>query len=194
MAALASSSCAVRGSRIRPAGSKGRPESAPPLRALDSGRRLRRTQQSIRFRQVASKKLAYDNSELSAGYPRTAGAYRWSRRCSAPLASLDGRNSADCGVRSLPLESVHVITQTGSRAAPFEHDRAVSEARPRYVLKPDPHSSHSIILRWLGDGHGRRVLDVGAADGLLSGKLTERGWRVTGIEETLRWLRRVLTL
>ena len=38
------------------------------------------------------------------------------------------------------------------------------------------------MLRWLGDGFGRSLLDVGAADGLLSGKLTERGWRVTGIE------------
>ena len=53
---------------------------------------------------------------------------------------------------------------------------------PRYVLKPDPHSSHSIILRWLSEGRGRRILDVGAADGLLSGQLTERGWRVTGVE------------
>lgn len=52
----------------------------------------------------------------------------------------------------------------------------------RYVLKPDPQSSHSIVIRWLGEGHGRRVLDVGAADGLMSRKLTERGWRVTGIE------------
>ena len=52
----------------------------------------------------------------------------------------------------------------------------------RYVLKPDPHSSHSIILRWLGQGNGRRLLDVGAADALLSRKLTERGWRVTAVE------------
>jgi 2-polyprenyl-3-methyl-5-hydroxy-6-metoxy-1,4-benzoquinol methylase len=52
----------------------------------------------------------------------------------------------------------------------------------RYVLKPDAHSSHSVVLRWLGEGRGRRLLDVGAADGLLSGKLTERGWRVTAIE------------
>ena len=58
-------------------------------------------------------------------------------------------------------------------------------ARPRYVLKPDPHSSHSIILAWLGEGRGRRILDVGAADGIVSGKLTERGWRVTGIEGDL---------
>ncbi len=52
----------------------------------------------------------------------------------------------------------------------------------RYSLKPDSHSSHSVILRWLGDGRGRRVLDVGAADGLLSRHLTARGWKVTAIE------------
>jgi len=52
----------------------------------------------------------------------------------------------------------------------------------RYTLKPDPHSSHSVMLAWLGEGHGRRLLDVGAADALLSRHLTEAGWRVTGIE------------
>jgi 2-polyprenyl-3-methyl-5-hydroxy-6-metoxy-1,4-benzoquinol methylase len=55
-------------------------------------------------------------------------------------------------------------------------------ARPRYTLKADPHSSHTILLSWLGEGHGRPLLDVGAADGLLSRHLTARGWRVTGIE------------
>ncbi|MBI2160639.1 MAG: class I SAM-dependent methyltransferase [Candidatus Rokubacteria bacterium] len=58
----------------------------------------------------------------------------------------------------------------------------MSPATPRYVLKPDPHSSHSIILAWLGEGRGRRILDVGAADALVSRQLTARGWRVTGIE------------
>src|SRR5213082_3256022 len=52
----------------------------------------------------------------------------------------------------------------------------------RYTLKDDPYSSHSVILDWLGDGRGRRLLDVGAADGLLSRLLTERGWKVTGLE------------
>jgi 2-polyprenyl-3-methyl-5-hydroxy-6-metoxy-1,4-benzoquinol methylase len=37
-------------------------------------------------------------------------------------------------------------------------------------------------LRWLGEGQGRRLLDVGAADGLLSRQLTACGWRVTAIE------------
>lgn len=57
-----------------------------------------------------------------------------------------------------------------------------SAPRSRYALKPDPHSSHSVILGWLGEGRGRRLLDVGAAEGLLSGPLTARGWRVTAIE------------
>jgi 2-polyprenyl-3-methyl-5-hydroxy-6-metoxy-1,4-benzoquinol methylase len=39
-----------------------------------------------------------------------------------------------------------------------------------------------VILAWLGAGQGRRLLDVGAADGLLSRHLTDAGWRVTGIE------------
>jgi len=52
----------------------------------------------------------------------------------------------------------------------------------RYTLKDDPYSSHSVILDWLGDGRGRRLLDVGAADGLLSRLLSERGWKVTGLE------------
>jgi 2-polyprenyl-3-methyl-5-hydroxy-6-metoxy-1,4-benzoquinol methylase len=39
-----------------------------------------------------------------------------------------------------------------------------------------------VILEWLGEGRGRCLLDVGAADGLLSRHLTARGWRVTGLE------------
>ncbi len=73
-------------------------------------------------------------------------------------------------------------TRTLPIRVPPSDDGAVSGPTARYVLKPDPHSSHSIILRWLGEGQGRRLLDVGAADGLLSRKLTERGWRVTAIE------------
>jgi 2-polyprenyl-3-methyl-5-hydroxy-6-metoxy-1,4-benzoquinol methylase len=73
-------------------------------------------------------------------------------------------------------------------------------ATRRYVLKPDPHSSHSVILKWLGEGRGRRILDVGAADGIVSRRLTERGWRVTGVEGDAalaqagaRWCERMLT-
>jgi len=52
----------------------------------------------------------------------------------------------------------------------------------RYTLKADPHSSHSVILDWLGEGRGRRLLDVGAADGLLSRLMTARGFKVTALE------------
>ena len=51
-----------------------------------------------------------------------------------------------------------------------------------YQLKDDPHSSHSVILSRLGDGRGRRALDVGAADGFLAERLTAQGWSVTALE------------
>jgi SAM-dependent methyltransferase len=50
------------------------------------------------------------------------------------------------------------------------------------MLKDDPYSSHAMILGRLGTGHGRSLLDVGAADGFLAAELTRRGWQVTAIE------------
>jgi SAM-dependent methyltransferase len=55
-------------------------------------------------------------------------------------------------------------------------------SRARYELKDDPHSSHGLILARLGAGAGRRMLDVGAADGFLAERLTAQGWKVTAIE------------
>jgi 2-polyprenyl-3-methyl-5-hydroxy-6-metoxy-1,4-benzoquinol methylase len=51
-----------------------------------------------------------------------------------------------------------------------------------YQLKRDPYSSHSVILSRLGEGRGRRALDVAAADGFLSELLTRQGWTVTALE------------
>jgi SAM-dependent methyltransferase len=51
-----------------------------------------------------------------------------------------------------------------------------------YRFKDDPYSSHAVILARLGQGHGRRALDVGAADGFLAERLTAQGWRVTALE------------
>ena len=51
-----------------------------------------------------------------------------------------------------------------------------------YQLKTDPYSSHAVILSRLGEGHGRRALDVGAADGFLAELLTRQGWQVTALE------------
>jgi 2-polyprenyl-3-methyl-5-hydroxy-6-metoxy-1,4-benzoquinol methylase len=46
----------------------------------------------------------------------------------------------------------------------------------------DPYSSHSVILARMGEGKGRRVLDVGSAQGVLAQKFTERGFEVTCVE------------
>ncbi len=43
-----------------------------------------------------------------------------------------------------------------------------------------------IMLARLGEGRGRRVLDVGAADGFLSERLAASGWRVTALERDAR--------
>jgi SAM-dependent methyltransferase len=60
-------------------------------------------------------------------------------------------------------------------------------ARSRYVLKTQPHSSHSILQRLLPEkGQGRRLLDVGCANGYLSRLFCERGYRVTGIDSCER--------
>jgi 2-polyprenyl-3-methyl-5-hydroxy-6-metoxy-1,4-benzoquinol methylase len=46
----------------------------------------------------------------------------------------------------------------------------------------DPYSSHSVILARLREGNGRRILDVGSAQGVLAQKFTERGFEVTCVE------------
>lgn len=51
-----------------------------------------------------------------------------------------------------------------------------------YRFKGDPYSSHAIILDRLASGPGKRLLDVGSADGFLAQRLTERGYEVTCIE------------
>lgn len=52
----------------------------------------------------------------------------------------------------------------------------------RYRLKTDPWSSHAVILSRLGPGKGRRLLDVGTAQGELAHLLSQQGFVVTGIE------------
>ena len=41
-------------------------------------------------------------------------------------------------------------------------------SEPVYRLKDDPHSSHSVILARLGEGRGRKALDVGECGSSLS--------------------------
>ncbi len=52
-----------------------------------------------------------------------------------------------------------------------------------YAFKDDPYSSHHQLLRLAGPGNGRRLLDVGAADGFLARRFALQGWRVTAIEQ-----------
>ncbi len=52
-----------------------------------------------------------------------------------------------------------------------------------YALKPQAHSSHSLILQLLPEnGHGLKLLDLGCADGYLSRLFAARGFSVTAID------------
>jgi SAM-dependent methyltransferase len=51
-----------------------------------------------------------------------------------------------------------------------------------YLLKRDRYSSHSVILSYLQDGRGKRLLDVGAAQGDMAQLLAHRGYEVTAVE------------
>jgi len=55
-------------------------------------------------------------------------------------------------------------------------------ASPYQSKKSDRYSSHSLILGLLGNGGGRRLLDVGAAHGYLAKELRAQGFQVTGVE------------
>jgi SAM-dependent methyltransferase len=58
----------------------------------------------------------------------------------------------------------------------------VSASSP-YCLKPGPYSSHSLLLAEFPlRGEGRRVLDVGCAEGYLSEILAKRGFKVVSID------------
>jgi len=55
----------------------------------------------------------------------------------------------------------------------------------RYPIKSNAFSSHSTILKILGDGRNRTLLDVGTADGKMAINFDSQGWIVTGIEPDL---------
>ena len=71
-------------------------------------------------------------------------------------------------------------TVTPSRAG--QNPAAVEHSVQPYQLKRDPYSSHSVILALLGEGRGRKLLDIGAAQGDMAQLLTERGFEVTALE------------
>jgi 2-polyprenyl-3-methyl-5-hydroxy-6-metoxy-1,4-benzoquinol methylase len=62
---------------------------------------------------------------------------------------------------------------------------SVAEAylNTRYEFKSGKYSSHSLLLSLFADaGGGRRVLDVGCAEGFLADMLAQRGYAVTGVD------------
>lgn len=50
-----------------------------------------------------------------------------------------------------------------------------------YPLRLTPGSSHTTILAWLGQGQGRRLLDVGGG-GVMTNWLRSQGWKVLTID------------
>jgi len=52
----------------------------------------------------------------------------------------------------------------------------------RYPQKANPHASHTRIVAVCGPGHGRSLIDVGCARGVLSRRLVASGWEVVGVE------------
>lgn len=62
------------------------------------------------------------------------------------------------------------------------------EKRCPYVTKADPSSSHGVILACVQDlPAGTRILDVGAATGILGELLRGKGFALYGIEPSPRW-------
>ncbi|MDD2751982.1 MAG: class I SAM-dependent methyltransferase [Candidatus Omnitrophica bacterium] len=58
-----------------------------------------------------------------------------------------------------------------------------------YQFKKDRFSSHSLILRELkSSGEGKSLLDVGCGRGYLAAILTQRGYKVTGVDNSLESL------
>jgi len=51
-----------------------------------------------------------------------------------------------------------------------------------YELKPSEHSSHGVLLRWLGEVPPGDVLDVGCSDGQFAALAAQHGHRVTGVD------------
>jgi len=66
------------------------------------------------------------------------------------------------------------------RAKTPSHERKMDSP---YIFKPSPYSSHTLLMAFFPDiGNGRRVLDVGCAEGHLARLLAGRGFEVVGID------------
>ena len=60
--------------------------------------------------------------------------------------------------------------------------RAELNSTERYPRKWGTRSSHHLVLSLVGEGEGRRALDVGCARGHLLGELAFQGWECVGID------------
>jgi 2-polyprenyl-3-methyl-5-hydroxy-6-metoxy-1,4-benzoquinol methylase len=59
---------------------------------------------------------------------------------------------------------------------------AIGHVGEEYALKDGGESSHSVILRWLGQMPPSRILDLGCSGGLLSERVRALGHSVTGVD------------
>src|SRR5262249_15028703 len=107
-------------------------------------------------------------------------------------AELGGEQDAPlaAGDFSMPAQSLQTTAGQGSsgrttRGRAIIGTMTVAEANlnARYELKSGKYSSHSLLLsRFAAAGDGRRVLDVGCAEGFLADLLAQRGYAVTGVD------------
>jgi SAM-dependent methyltransferase len=74
-----------------------------------------------------------------------------------------------------------IVDSSFSIASDIEIPASFGSGSP-YRLKFDRFSSHSVILSYLSDGRGQRLLDVGASQGNFAHLLEKRQYEVTAIE------------
>jgi 2-polyprenyl-3-methyl-5-hydroxy-6-metoxy-1,4-benzoquinol methylase len=74
-----------------------------------------------------------------------------------------------------------MVDSSFSTAGNIEIPASIGSGSP-YRLKFDRFSSHSVILSYLSEGRGQRLLDVGAAQGDFAQLLEKRQYEVTAIE------------
>lgn len=71
------------------------------------------------------------------------------------------------------------VVRFRARRMGFGDGTAADEA---YDLKPSPHSSHGVLLRWLEAREPGKVLDVGCSDGGFADLTRRQGHHVTGVD------------
>jgi len=59
----------------------------------------------------------------------------------------------------------------------------------KYIFKPHPYSSHSMIISWLEKfPKGTKILDVGTATGYIGRMVQHKGFELYGLEPEAKWL------